>query len=205
MILCYLNFNRCSLDGGWGTPTTTIIIAGSASATAIATATATTTTTTTEPSPHRHISSYLAREPRRISGRIFRSHCGSSLAERATWVWRQPPLTLLEPSFEDSAPRHIFRNWRRGALSWSTGVFSAATVPCSWSGSLISHALAIHQTSFTRKTTTSGGRKRCACKRRTSMPRLILGGLVDGKFDMKLQPRNHALRSEDDSLADSDR
>ena len=80
------------------------------------------------------------------------------------WVWFRPPRIVSEPSFDDSAPRHIFRNWRRGASSWSTGVFSAAPVPCSWSGSLISHALAIHQTSFTRKTTTSGGRKRCACK-----------------------------------------
>ena len=67
------------------------------------------------------------------------------MIERLTWVWPRPPRIVLEPSFEDSAPHHIFRNWRRGALSWSTGVLSAAPVPCSWSGSLISHALAIHQ------------------------------------------------------------
>ena len=55
---------------------------------------------------------------------------GSGLA--ASWVWLRPPLTLLGPSFEDSAPRHIFRNSRRGALSSSTGAFPAA--PVRWCG-----------------------------------------------------------------------
>ena len=34
---------------------------------------------------------------------------------------------------------------------------------------------------------------------------MVLERLVDGKFDMKLLPRKHALMSDDDSLADSDR
>ena len=64
--------------------------------------------------------------------RIVRSHCGSSLAGRLTWVWLRPPRTVLEPSFEDSAPPPYFPELAAGGAVFEHWRIFRSASPMIW-------------------------------------------------------------------------